>query len=88
MCCRDCHAPPAKLGSSRCSTKYNSLGSWQTGVRPNPDWILYVPESYLTPEARRLAEELIARGDYATRIVSGTSALFEHAPRGPTYAHR
>jgi len=47
---------------------------------PTPDWVLYIPESYLTRETRHYVEQLVQRGDYEPRIVDGASALLEHVP--------
>lgn len=56
--------------------------------RLKPDWVLYVPASYLSPETRQLVDQLLATGDYAARIVEGNSALLERAAFSETYARR
>jgi hypothetical protein len=53
-----------------------------------PQWVLYVPESFLSTDTRALVEQLLATGEYRTRIVSGTSALLERAPAFETFAFR
>jgi hypothetical protein len=58
----------------------------RTPIRTKPDWILYVPESYLSRETRHYVDQLLATGDYATRIVEGSSALLERTVAAETYA--
>jgi hypothetical protein len=56
--------------------------------RQKPQWILYVPESYLSIDTRRHVDQLLATGDYATRIVDGHSALLERTGHSETWAQR
>lgn len=60
----------------------------RSSTRAKPDWILYVPESYLSRETRHFVEQLLATGDYATRIVEGNSALLERTRPVEIYARR
>jgi len=60
---------------------------WARSPHPaKPDWVLYVPGSYLSPETRQLVDRLLAGGDYATRIVDGNSALLERVRPFESYA--
>jgi hypothetical protein len=62
---------------------------WARSAHPQkPDWVLYVPSSYLSPETRQLVDRLLATGDYATRIVEGHSALLERVKLVESYASR
>lgn len=58
----------------------------RTGEKP--DWVLYVPTGYVTPDTRQLVDQLLATGEYATRIVEGSFALFERTRPAETYARR
>lgn len=60
----------------------------RSSAREKPDWVLYVPSSYLSPETRMLVDQLLATGDYAARIVEGNAALLERAAFSETYARR
>ena len=56
---------------------------------PTPDWILYVPESYLNRETRQVVEGFLRRGQYEPRVIEGGSALLEHVPPpGDSFARR